>query len=93
MPAVAPSSKIGQALPEDMFAAPAPASQQDFRVNMPAQQNGVKPGYGQQQFLGQQQGLTGSPARSPLKGSQQGFGAFAGSTPSTEVRFRSISQG
>lgn len=90
LPAVAPSSKVGQALPEDIFAAPATSSLglgDNFRVNVgvPGQNNGLQASFGQHQGLGQQQLPSSSPHKASLGGSQQGLGAFASSAPSTEV--------
>ena len=77
--AVPPSSKIGQALPEDMFAAPAPGSHgNNIRV-----QAGLPSS--QRQGSQQQQGFGSSPKHTVPNSHAQGFTAFSGA-PSTEVQ-------
>lgn len=82
MPAVPPSSKIGQALPEDMFAA-SPLSQQGnsyrVQVGVPNQQ---RPNSQQQPFA-QQQGFSSSPRQASASSAAPSFKPFP--TPSTEV--------
>ena len=84
MLAVPPSSKIGQALPEDMFAAPAFSQQGNsvrVQVGVPTQQ---RPNPQQQPFAQQQGFGSGSTQQGSPSKAAPGFGAFPAT--STEVR-------
>lgn len=76
--AVPPSSKVGQALPEDIFAMP-PAAEQTIRVQAGysgALPRGSAPA-GQQNFFNSTQNFSSSPAGSPMtRGGMNDFQAF-----------------
>lgn len=86
LPAVPPSSKIGQALPEDMFAASPSASGSTaaFRVQvgLPASQSSGQSKLGQLSSFTQQNQASSS-FRAPQ--AMAGFGAFGNAQQSTEV--------